>query len=171
MSVTLSCKMVVREMRKELNFTVVRLTERNANKTMVECAFAESLESGCLFCVGAFVMNVASVAMKLFLRSIYFLKKFFIFLNFSAICKSNAAINFIIIQHKISLFPLTFTGHHYGHHHMTLQSNSGPGLTLWIFVTINFLQAWIVSPAPNPQPGGPGLRIYDPRRQDRRVIC
>jgi hypothetical protein len=69
--------MVVREMRKELNLTVVRLTERNANKAMVECAFAESLESGCLFCVGAFVMNVASVGMKLFLRSIYFLKNFF----------------------------------------------------------------------------------------------
>jgi hypothetical protein len=30
-----------------------------------------------------------------------------------------------------------------------------------------FLRGWIVSPAPNPQPGGPGLRIYDPRRQGR----
>jgi hypothetical protein len=30
------------------------------------------------------------------------------------------------------------------------------------FVTISFLQGWIVSTAPNPQPGGPGLRIYDP---------
>jgi hypothetical protein len=35
----------------------------------------------------------------------------------------------------------------------------------WGFVTITFLQGWIVSPAPNPQPGGLGLRIYDPRRQ------
>jgi hypothetical protein len=35
----------------------------------------------------------------------------------------------------------------------------------WGFLTITFLQGWIVSPAPNPQPGGPGLRIYDPRRQ------
>jgi hypothetical protein len=33
------------------------------------------------------------------------------------------------------------------------------------FVIITFLRGWIVSPAPNPQPGGPGLRIYDPRRQ------
>jgi hypothetical protein len=37
---------------------------------------------------------------------------------------------------------------------MALQPKSGPGVT--------FLQGWIVSPAPNPQPGGPGLRIYDP---------
>jgi hypothetical protein len=47
--------------------------------------------------------------------------------------------------------------HH--HHHMALQPKSGPGLR---FVTVTFLQGWIVSPAPNPQPGGPGLRIYDP---------
>jgi hypothetical protein len=45
-------------------------------------------------------------------------------------------------------------------HHMALQPNSGPGL-----LTITFLRGWIVSPAPNPQPGGPGLRIHDPRRQ------
>jgi hypothetical protein len=49
------------------------------------------------------------------------------------------------------------------HHHMALQPNSGPGLPLWGFVTITFLQGWIVSPVPNPQTGGPGLRIYDPR--------
>jgi hypothetical protein len=30
------------------------------------------------------------------------------------------------------------------------------------FVTITFLRGWSVSPAPNPQPGGRGLRIYDP---------
>jgi hypothetical protein len=48
---------------------------------------------------------------------------------------------------------------------MALQPNSGPGLPLWCFVTITFLRDWIVSPAPNPQPGGPGLCIYDPRRQ------
>jgi hypothetical protein len=38
---------------------------------------------------------------------------------------------------------------------MAPQPNSGPGLPLWGFVTITFLQGWIVSPAPNPQPGGP----------------
>jgi hypothetical protein len=30
------------------------------------------------------------------------------------------------------------------------------------FLTITFLRGWIVSPAPNPQPGGAGFRIYDP---------
>jgi hypothetical protein len=55
--------------------------------------------------------------------------------------------------------------HHHHHHHMALQPNSGPGLPFWGFVTITFLQGWIVSPAHNPQPGGPDLRIYDPRRQ------
>jgi hypothetical protein len=38
------------------------------------------------------------------------------------------------------------------------------------FVTITFLQGCIVSPGPNPQPGGPGLRIYDPRRQGGPAI-
>jgi hypothetical protein len=45
---------------------------------------------------------------------------------------------------------------------MALQPSSGPGLPCWGFVTITFLRSWIVSPAPNPQPGGPGLCIYDP---------
>jgi hypothetical protein len=31
-----------------------------------------------------------------------------------------------------------------------------PCLPLWGFVTITSLHGWIVSPAPNPQPGGPG---------------
>jgi hypothetical protein len=46
----------------------------------------------------------------------------------------------------------------------------GPGLPLWDFVTITFLRGWIVSPAPNPQPGGPGLHIYDPRRHGGPAI-
>jgi hypothetical protein len=45
---------------------------------------------------------------------------------------------------------------------MALQPNSGPGVPLWGFVTITCIQGWIISPAPNPQPGGQGLRIYDP---------
>jgi hypothetical protein len=53
---------------------------------------------------------------------------------------------------------------------MALQPKSGPDLPLWGFVTITFLQGWIVSPAPKPQPGGPGLRIYDPQRQGGLVI-
>jgi hypothetical protein len=57
------------------------------------------------------------------------------------------------------------------HDHLALQPKSGPGLPLfWGFLTITFLQGWIVSPAPNPQPGRPGLRIYDPRRQGGPAI-
>jgi hypothetical protein len=46
----------------------------------------------------------------------------------------------------------------------------GPWPPLVGFVTVTFLQGWIVSPAPNPQPGGPGLHIYDPRRQGGPAI-
>jgi hypothetical protein len=47
----------------------------------------------------------------------------------------------------------------------------GPWTPLLGFLNnINFLRGWIVSPAPNPQPGGPGLRIYDPQRQDGPAI-
>jgi hypothetical protein len=53
---------------------------------------------------------------------------------------------------------------------MALQPNSGPGLPFWGFLTITFLQGWSVSPVPNPQPGGPGLRIYEPRRQGGPAI-
>jgi hypothetical protein len=56
------------------------------------------------------------------------------------------------------------------HHHMALQSNSGPWPPLMGLRNITFLQDWIVSPAPNPQPGGPGLRIYDPRKQGGPAI-
>jgi hypothetical protein len=35
---------------------------------------------------------------------------------------------------------------------------------------ITFLRGWLVSPAPNPQPGGTGLRIYDPRRHGGPAI-
>jgi hypothetical protein len=40
----------------------------------------------------------------------------------------------------------------------------------WGFLTITFLQGWIVSPASNSQPGGPGLCIYDPRGQGDPAI-
>jgi hypothetical protein len=55
-------------------------------------------------------------------------------------------------------------------HHMALQPKSGPGLPFWGFVTIAFLRGCFVSPAPNAQPGGPGLGIYDPRRQGDPAI-
>jgi hypothetical protein len=41
---------------------------------------------------------------------------------------------------------------------MAVQPKSGPGLV----TIITFLRGWIISLAPNPQPGGPGLRIDDP---------
>jgi hypothetical protein len=63
---------------------------------------------------------------------------------------------------------LNITLHH--HHYMAVQPNMGPGLPFCGFVTVTFLQGWIVSPAPNPQPGGPGLRIYDPQRQGGPAI-
>jgi hypothetical protein len=44
---------------------------------------------------------------------------------------------------------------------MALQLNLGPGLLFCGYVTITLLQGWIVSPVPNTQPAGPGLRIYD----------
>jgi hypothetical protein len=53
---------------------------------------------------------------------------------------------------------------------MALQPNTGSDLPFLGFVTITFLQGWIVSPAPNTQPGLPGLRIYDPRRQGGPAI-
>jgi hypothetical protein len=67
-------------------------------------------------------------------------------------------------------YKIVFYGIMYRHHHMALQPNSGPGLPLWGFVTTTSLRGWIVSPTPNPQPGGPGLRIYDPRRQGGPAI-
>jgi hypothetical protein len=56
-------------------------------------------ESGGRFCVGAFGRNLASIAVKMFSHSIYFVKKFYKFCNFNAICKDNAAINCITVQH------------------------------------------------------------------------
>jgi hypothetical protein len=41
---------------------------------------------------------------------------------------------------------------------------------LWGFLAITFLRGWIASPAPNLQPGGPGLRIYNHRGQGGPAI-
>jgi hypothetical protein len=38
------------------------------------------------------------------------------------------------------------------------------------FSTIFFLQSKVVSPTPNPHPGGPGLCIYNPQRQILQII-
>jgi hypothetical protein len=55
---------------------------------------------------------------------------------------------------------------------MALQPKSGPALPspVWGFITITFLKGWIVSPVPNPQSGGPGLRIHDSERQGGPAI-
>jgi hypothetical protein len=53
---------------------------------------------------------------------------------------------------------------------MALQPKSDPGLPFLGFLNNNLFRGWIVTPAPNPQPGGPGLRTYDPRRQGGPAI-
>jgi hypothetical protein len=78
---------------------------------LAESAFGGSLESGGRFCVGAFGRNLASVAVKIFSHLIYFIRKFYKFCTFSAICKDNAAINCITVEHKKVSFPSTLTGH------------------------------------------------------------
>jgi hypothetical protein len=63
---------------------------------LAESAFDGSLGSGGRFCVGAFARNLASVAVKMFSHLIYFVKKFYKFCTFNAICKNNAAISCFI---------------------------------------------------------------------------
>jgi hypothetical protein len=48
---------------------------------------------------------------KVFSHLIHFIKKFYRFGTFSAICKYNAVINCINVQHKNDSFTLTLTGH------------------------------------------------------------
>jgi hypothetical protein len=38
------------------------------------------------------------------------------------------------------------------------------------FLTFSFFWGGVVSPIPNPQPGGPGLQIYIPQRQGGPAI-
>jgi hypothetical protein len=63
---------------------------------LAESALGRSLESGGQFCVGAFGRNLASAAVKMFSHLIYFIKKF-CKCTFIAICKDNAAINYIAV--------------------------------------------------------------------------
>jgi hypothetical protein len=65
----------------------------------------------------------------------------------------------------LTSFVTAYYHHHHHHNNMALQPKPGSGSLFWGFVRLTFLQGWIVSPAPNPQPGGPGLRIYGLRRQ------
>jgi hypothetical protein len=47
----------------------------------------QSLETGSQYCVGAFGRNLALVTMKIFSHFIYFIKKFYKFCTFNAICR------------------------------------------------------------------------------------
>jgi hypothetical protein len=67
---------------------------------MAESAFGGSLESSGRFCVGAFGLNLASVAVKMFSHLI---KEFYQFCTFNAIFKDNPAINRITVQHNSTL--------------------------------------------------------------------
>jgi hypothetical protein len=79
---------------------VATLVARNIND-LAKSAFGDSLESGRIFGVGAFHRNLASVAINMFSRSIYFINKFYKCCTFSAICKDNDALSRITaVQRK-----------------------------------------------------------------------
>jgi hypothetical protein len=76
------------------------MVARNANEAtvapmagFVEYSFGGSLDSDGRFCVGAFGRYLASVAVKMFSRLIYFTKTFYKCYTFNTLCKDNAAIN------------------------------------------------------------------------------
>jgi hypothetical protein len=75
---------------------------------------ALSLESGGLFCVGEFGRNRGFSRHEDVFSSglMYFIKTFYKFCTFNAICKDNAAMNCITVQHtkKKGSFPSTLTG-------------------------------------------------------------
>jgi hypothetical protein len=50
--------------------------------------------------VVGFGVNLASGVVKMFAHLIYFINKFYKFCTFNAICKNNAALNCVVIQHK-----------------------------------------------------------------------
>jgi hypothetical protein len=79
---------------------------------LAKSAFGGSLESGGRFCVGAFGRNLASVAVKMFSRLMYFLKKFYKCCTFNAIFKDNAVINYFTVQHK-NVNSVNFDGLYY----------------------------------------------------------
>jgi hypothetical protein len=80
---------------------VATSVSRNANNGMVVPVLwsGGSMEFSGLFYVDAFGRNLASVAVKMFLNSIYFIKKLHK-CTFNGICKDDAEINCIIVQLK-----------------------------------------------------------------------
>jgi hypothetical protein len=89
----------------------VTLVARNAEEAMVGSAFGGSMESGGRFCAGAFGRNLASVAVKMFLHLIQFIKIFYKLCTFNAICKDNSAINCITVHYKEVSYTSTSTDH------------------------------------------------------------
>jgi hypothetical protein len=98
---------------------VATLVPRNARIwwrlwwSVEESAFGGSLESGGRFCVGAFSRNLASVDVKMFPHLIPLIKTLFKFCTFNVVCKDNAAVNYINVQHKKRYIPVNFNGSHY----------------------------------------------------------
>jgi hypothetical protein len=70
-----------------------------------------SLESGGRFCVCAFGRSLALVTLNIFSHLLYFIKTFYAFRAFNAICKYNAAINCNSTQRR--LIPVNFDGSYY----------------------------------------------------------
>jgi hypothetical protein len=70
-----------------------------------------SLESGGQFCVCAFGRNLASVTVKMISHLICSIKRICELCTVNVICKDNAAINCISIQHKKGSFLSTLAGH------------------------------------------------------------
>jgi hypothetical protein len=68
------------------------------------------LEPGSQFSVGVCGRNLAAATVKMFSHLIYFIKKCYKLFTFIVICKDNAAINCITVQHKKSFIPVNFDG-------------------------------------------------------------
>jgi hypothetical protein len=79
-------------------------------------AFGGSLETGGLFCVGAFARNLASVALKMCSHLICFVKKLYMHFSaaFNAICKDNPVVSCNAIHCKKDSFWLILTDHTLG---------------------------------------------------------
>jgi hypothetical protein len=90
--------------------TVATLAARNVTRLwrrlwwgLAESAFGGNLEADGQFCVGAFGRNLASVAVKMFPRLIYFIKTFYKLCIFNGICKDNSVMNCIKQFHSRKL--------------------------------------------------------------------
>jgi hypothetical protein len=76
---------------------------------MADSVFGGNLESGGKFCFDVFGRNLALVTVEMFSHK-NLIKKFYKCRTFNAICKDNAAINCIIVQHNKGPFPSTSIG-------------------------------------------------------------